>query len=517
MYIPDKDRDRIEANLGDKWWRLNNLYSIIPKAGGRKITYRPNAQQKYLYEHEHNRNIILKARQLGFTTHKAIDYLDDCLFLDNQTAGLIAHTKQDAQKIFRGKVQFAYYNLPGWLKELIPTDKNENGWMVFKNGSSFYVSNSMRSAAITHLHISEFGKICAINMAKAEEIIAGALQAVEQDQFITIESTAEGPGGPFYDYCLMAMTAQRQNRRLTNMDWKFFFFPWWQNPEYKQKEWQYVTVPADMDAYFNRLQTEQSLTLSAAQRAWYVKQLETFCRGTVITQGGWDKMRQEFPSYPEEAFSRTLEGAYYATEMSAVDREGRIGKVPHNPYYRVDTWWDIGVSDSTAIWFTQTIGRKIHVIDYYENQNQGLPHYAQMLDAKQRDNGYRYGKHTAPHDIRVREWTHGETRLEMAAQHGIPFKMAERGPLADGIEQTRRTLYYCWFDASKCAEGVNSLRTYTRKRDDKTGDWEDKPRKGKQNHGADAFRTMAVMHNFDSDTSSGLAPVTTPIPAAAWT
>ena len=513
------DLETIKANLSSKWWRLNNLYYITTKFGGQKVLFKPNQHQKYLFENWHNRSIVLKARQLGITTFIVIYMLDDCLFKENQACGLIAHTKQDASKIFRKKVQYAYQHLPEWVLRLPGTKftKNESGWMVFENGSSFYVSNSMRSDSITHLHVSEFGKICAKDMGKAEEIIAGAMQAVEQNQDITIESTAEGPTGPFFDYCNMAMTAERSGKRLTNMDWKFTFFSWFVEDSYKQKDWRHVTVPAQLETYFARLKDEREITLSDAQKAWYTKQLETFCRGTQITQTGWDTMRKEFPSYPDEAFSRTLEGAYYAQEMSMIDREGRIGKVPHNPHLRVDTWWDLGHSDSTAIWFTQTVGRTIHVIDYYENCLHGLPHYYEVLRSKQRDLHYNFGRMVAPHDIEVHELSHGMTRKAMARQHGINFETAARGSLADGIEQTRQVLHCCWFDESRCGTGINSLRTYIRAKDDVSGDWKDTPKKGKANHGADAFRTMAIMHDFDHGARDRGLPQIEATPAAAWT
>lgn len=522
MYIRDSKQkmlDQAAANLGNKWWRLHNLYHITLKEGGKKVLFAPNQHQRHMFRDRHNRNIILKARQLGMTTYETLEMLDDCLFGENAICGLIAHTKQDAAKIFRRKVQFAYQHLPEWVHKIhrgALATKNEAGWIIFENGSSFYVSNSMRSDSITHLHVSEFGKICAKDLSKADEIVAGAMQAVQQDQQVTIESTAEGPTGHFFDYCNMAMMTERQGRHLTNMDWKFFFFPWFAEATYKQKDWRHVTIPADLEAYFARIKKERGIELNLPQKAWYTKQLETFCRGIEITQQGWDKMRQEFPSYPEEAFSRTLEGAYYAQEMSVIDREGRIGNVPHNPYIPVDTWWDLGHTDSTAIWFTQTIGRKIHVIDYYENSLQGLPHYYEMLKQKARDLRYSYGRTVAPHDIEVHDLSHGMTRKAMARQHGVNFETAKRGSLADGIEATRQILYACWFDESRCGQGLTSLRTYQRGKDAVSGDWKDTPKKGKANHGADAFRTMAVMHSFDRETDAGL-PAIDEISAAAWT
>lgn len=521
MYVHDPDQARKERlileNVSKKSFRLQAFYHIIDK-DARKVLYTPNRHQRHLLKHAHNRNIILKARQLGFTTHKTMELLDACLFGENQAAGLIAHTKDIAERIFRDKVQFAFDNLPPVAQAMVgKPKKNRDGEIIFRNDSRFYVDNSMRSGTLTHLHVSEFGRICATDQAKADEIIEGAMQAVSKDQFIDFESTAEGPTGHFYDYCMMAMETMRQGRQLTNMDWKFFFFPWWEDPEYSQPDWKLITIPEEIEQYFTRLETDREIRLKPAQKAFYVQKLQEFCRSRVINFVGWDNMRKEYPSYPDEAFSRSLEGAYYANEMSLVDREGRITQVPHNPYVKVDTWWDLGHSDSTSIWFTQTIGRKIHVIDFYENHLHGLPHYYNILAEKQRSQRYSYGRMVAPHDIEVHELSHGMTRREMAKQHGVNFEVAARGSLADGIESVRQILHCCWFDEAKCGPGIASLRAYERDKDKRTGDWLKNPKKGKANHGADAFRTMAVMHEFDfHDGRSRIAPIQ-PTPASAWT
>jgi phage terminase large subunit len=124
----------------------------------------------------------------------------------------------------------------------------------------------------------------------------------------------------------------------------------------------------------------------------------------------------------------------------------------------------------------------------------------------------------APHDIEVHEFSHGMTRKEMARRQGVNFETAVRGSLADGIEMTRQILSACYFDEARCSDGLHSLRTYIRGKDSVTGDWKDQPKKGKANHGADAFRTMGVMHDFDFN--SGYASDLPPIPVtppSAWT
>jgi len=190
----------IEA-LSVKWFRINILYYIKDK-GGRKIKFHPNAAQRERYVNGHSRNIILKARQLGFTTFEMIDALDDCLFTDNFSAGCICHNLDDAKDIFRNKITFAYRHIPDtWLalfEEIglrFPrpvSDKGGSGAYVFDNGSSINVSTSYRGGTLQRLHVSEFGKICKQFPHKAQEIVTGAFEAVGLGNQITLESTAEG-------------------------------------------------------------------------------------------------------------------------------------------------------------------------------------------------------------------------------------------------------------------------------------------------------------------------------------
>lgn len=221
--------DLIEA-LKLKWFRLNSLYKIKDKDGEVR-RFRPNAAQRQRYLSGHVRDIILKARQLGFTTFEMIDALDDCLFLDNFAAGCICHKLDDAQDIFRNKITFAYQNIDDAWRTLfrmigvrIPqpvSDKSGSGAYVFDNGSSIRVSTSYRGGTLQRLHVSEFGKICRQYPHKAQEIVTGAFEAVGPGNQITLESTAEGREGYFFDYCQTAQQMQELAREPTEMDFQF--------------------------------------------------------------------------------------------------------------------------------------------------------------------------------------------------------------------------------------------------------------------------------------------------------
>jgi len=188
------------------------------------------------------------------------------------------------------------------------------------------------------------------------------------------------------------------------------------------------------------------------------------------------------------SFNSGMQGAYFAREMLAAEEDGRIRDVPYDPSLPVDTWWDLGVGDSTAIWFVQPHYETIRVIDYYETQGEGLPFYANLLDKKR----YVYGEHIAPHDIEVRELGTGRSRKETARDLGIRFKVARKLPIDDGIQAVRMMLPMCYFDEKKTQAGRDALNSYRKEWDPKRAEFKAKPLHDWSSHAADAARTGAV-------------------------
>lgn len=475
--------------LADPIWRLSNLYWVTDKAG-KRVLFKPNWMQRELIRLDHPMMLILKARQLGVTTFYALSQLDRCLFKSDQACGLVTHRAEDSERIFREKTQFAYNNLPEWLRDQRPAIKNESGWLILSNGSSLRVSTSMRSGTLQHLHISEFGKICAEFPRKAKEIVTGCLNAVDVGQNVTIESTAEGQEGYFYDYCRQALDAERAGRVPTVADWRFVFFPWFRHPGYTLNP-KGVVIPKFLEEYFAKLASDQGIQLDDGQRAWYAKKL--------AQMNDWNDMKREYPSTPEEAFEQSVEGAYYAVQFTAIARDNRVTAVPHRTGVPVDTWWDIGVGDQTCIWFTQDVeGTRVHVIDYYSNSGESIVHYVNHLQTLARERKYVYGRMVAPHDIMQRSFQ-GETAKttwEVARELGIRFDVAPKLSIEDGIEATRNMLSICWFDEARCAEGLKALKAYHKEWDATAGTWKNRPDHNWASHGADSFRTMAVSHRF---------------------
>lgn len=195
-------------------------------------------------------------------------------------------------------------------------------------------------------------------------------------------------------------------------------------------------------------------------------------------------------------FSVPITGAYYATNIQKAYADGRIGVVPHEPRVVVDTWWDLGVNDLMAIWFTQTVGAELRVINYHADGGKGLPHYIKHLEEVGKSEGYVYGKHTAPHDIKARELSTGKERIETARTLGINFEVAPQLSIQDGIDSVRALFPKCWFDSNKCRDGINALKSYRKQFDEKRNTYLNTPYHDWSSNGADAFRYLAVSIDF---------------------
>lgn len=458
-----------DANLADSMWRLNNLYWIQDKAG-KTVLFVPNVAQKKLYDDLHSRNLIVKARQLGFSTGIDIFMLDCALFMPGFHAGIVADTEDTAQDLFRTKVQFPYEHLPPSLQSAVNIVTANKSMYEFTNGSAVEAGVTLRSGTFQSVHVSEFAKISVEHPERADEIVSGSLETVPTDGIAFIESTARGRGGRFYDYYKQA--AKNNIKNLTDLDYRLHFFAWFNSPEYEIDP-SGVVMPERLTEYFNTL----SVPLSPGQKAWYCKK----------EQALGEDMKREYPSTCEEAFEQSLEGAYFTRQLAQARNEGRICVVPLDSHLPVDTHWDLGMDDYMAIIFTQKHAGKIRVVDFFECNGEGLPFYAKVLQTK----GYKYGQHNAPHDIQVKELS-GKTRLEQAAALGIRFTVVPRiQDKADAIEMARSLFKHCVFDATHCSTLLTHLEEYRKAWDSVNGVWKSDPAKTDHNHAADAFMTLA--------------------------
>lgn len=214
-----------------------------------------------------------------------------------------------------------------------------------------------------------------------------------------------------------------------------------------------------------------------------------------------DEYAQEF----ECSFEAAVKGAIYAKELEKARSDKRITSVPYEPALPVDTDWDLGYRDATAVWFSQsTRGGEIRLIDYLEGEGEGFPFYAKKLAEK----GYIYGKHWAPHDIAVHEMD-GRSRQAVAASYGVRFDLVDRvavgtgDELEEGIHAARMIFSRCWFDAEKCKAGIEALMGYRRDYNQRLGEFKATPVHDWASHGADAFRGLAVRHQTPREQQKG--------------
>lgn len=337
------------------------------------------------------------------------------------------------------------------------------------------------------VHNSEFGKICAKYPDKAQEVITGSIPAVPMGGLTMIESTAEGQAGAFYNMTMKAKDHDAMGRRdvLTSREYRFHFFPWWDNPEYVLDEEGVIIGESDRK-YFDDLESSEGIQLTDAQKRWYVA-----TRDADYSESP-ELMWQEFPSSAMEAFQQSVEGCYYSKQLLDARRQGRITKVPtlNAP---VNTFWDIGKRDLTAIWFHQQTAMEHRFIHYYEVAEEDLLHLMRYLQ----QTGFVFGTHYLPHDAfhgRLNEGNKSVT--DMLRQMGL--RNIQKVPRIDnvltGIQQTRDVFPLCWFDDEGCKDGLARLQQYRKRWNKQLGCWSQEPLHDEASNGADAFRQFGQVY-----------------------
>lgn len=222
-----------------------------------------------------------------------------------------------------------------------------------------------------------------------------------------------------------------------------------------------------------------------------------------------DQYAQEF----ECSFEAAIVGSYYGKLMADAERDKRITGVPYDPAAQVWTAWDLGIRDSTSIWFAQMVGREVHIIDHYEASGVDLGHYAREIQNRP----YSYAGHIVPHDAQAKELGTGKTRLEVLESLGLKnITVAAMHRVEDGINAVRVFLPRCWFDAVKCARGIDALKLYRSEFDDKMQTLKPRPVHDWTSHAADAFRYLAMALDEHADRKT-LKPLNVaPRGAGSW-
>lgn len=225
---------------------------------------------------------------------------------------------------------------------------------------------------------------------------------------------------------------------------------------------------------------------------WYTAIFKASETG-IIDQPELDMLKMEMgeDAYEQEyqcSFTANVKGTYYGEQMGKVESDGRIISAPYDPSVGVITAWDLGIGDSTAIWFAQRVYREVRLIDYLEVDGLAIPDIVKRL----REKPYPYTTHLLPHDAAARELGTGKSRVETLASHGVRADVLPRQSVDDGIQAARNMLALCYFDAVNCARGIECLREYRRDWDEKTQMFKNKPLHNQYSHGADAFRMLAM-------------------------
>lgn len=186
-----------------------------------------------------------------------------------------------------------------------------------------------------------------------------------------------------------------------------------------------------------------------------------------------------------------IRGAYYAEQMEAARAQGRVLKIPVLPGIPVNTFWDLGWNDTTAVWFHQRVGMEHRFIDFMEASGKDLGYFAKAIQ----DRGYTYAKHHLPHDAENKTLASGGKSVRQLLQALLPGHSFEVVPRTDSlvsaINQARAALPACWFDEDRCADGIAALEAYRREWDDKLGDFKPEPLHDWASNAADAYRQFA--------------------------
>lgn len=297
-------------------------------------------------------------------------------------------------------------------------------------------------------------------------------QLIGSDNYDSLMGT-NPKGCVFSEYALQDPLAYQYIRPIltANGGWALFI----STPRGKNHLWQLAQLAEHSpDWFYYKLSVEDTQHIP-------IEEIEKEKREGLMSE---DMIQQEYYT----SFEMGVEGAYYSKYIDQAKRESRVGDVPWENGFAVHTAWDIGVKDSTAIIFFQVIGQTVRIIDCYENSKEGLEHYAEILQNKP----YVYGKHIAPHDIRVTEWGSGMTRIEKAKQLGINFTVADQYEIPDGIEACRSLFGKLWIDAKKAQPLLKALENYRQEYDSKRKVYRTRPLHDWSSHFADSFRYLAV-------------------------
>lgn len=493
----EKLRARLLVCLSNELWVLSNLMWIKPKSGP-VSKFHPRDEQIELFRALWYRNAILKARQLGFSTLVCLFIFARCILKRDFTAAIIDKKIDDAKKklaIIRRA--WTHLNDPrdelckwagGLIKagvKLITDSKTELAW---DNGSSVYVDNSIRGGALQLLHVSELAAVSVKFPGRAEEIMAGGIPALDPSCIVISESTHEG--GPFgVHYTLIKQAMDMIGRELSPLDWRFHWFPWHVSKEYRMKTGE---IEGALLPYFAEL-GKLGISLDSDQQRFYSAQWRTLKH----------RVKTEYPSTPDEALSAVSSGSIYGDIIATLRLNGRVCDYEAEHNLPAFCFWDIGQSDSTAIWLMQFAAREKLVIDWHEDSGKAAGTYAKVVRQWEDEHNVSVAMHFLPHDADQRDKAGGLTWADHLRKAGIHrITVVPRTPdLWTGINALRDQLPSFRFhtrtakarekDGATYPSGLACLELYRREVEIDSGRIKEMPVHDFTSHTCDAMRTFA--------------------------
>jgi len=443
--LSDSEKDELRERLADPVWRLHNLYTIVDKFG-HEIPFVPTDEQAALihavYVLGQKRHVILKARQMGFSTLIELMILDACYFGENVQASIVDRSQGDASEKLKSKCKLAFEKL-GALKEKLVEDSSKT--LKWLNGSSINAGKNARGGTNQWLHVSEWGPIAHEDPLRSEEIKTGALPTAEKGVVILETTFKGGKGGHFYELLKTAMETPEEHR--TAKDFRFWFFPWYLDKGYTL-EGSLEAIPATIRAYLTEKEVELGVSFSDGQKLWYSK--------TASEQGIF--MFREYPTTPEEAMQAPVEGAVYGDIISSLRAKGRIITFEWDRSVPVFSSWDLGWDDSTSVWLFQIVGPEIRIIWHTRQRQKTAAEMAVII----RGSGIPVSRSFLPHDAGSHTAAAGTTykgELALAGFHECVV-VPRSNSIWSGINATRNMLKRAWINKDTCTQGIDSLEAY---------------------------------------------------------
>lgn len=463
------------------WGRLTTGFYRIKDKSGRVVPFFPRLVQLRLFDMLLRRKVLRvvapKSRKLGFSTAFLLFVLDCMMMQDGQAAAIIDQTQDDAKFKLHNIFGFAYDNIPDFMRVGLGRVTDQSGLQAFANGSLIRAGVSSRGATPQFLHISEWGRIAHAAPLRSNEIKTGALQSLPDTGVVLNESTGMGKNNDFHSCVLQAQEIPEAEK--TPLDWRLCFSAWWEEPTNAISDASPGRVTKATHEYLDYIERRIGRLLTPAQRVWYQ------VRG--VEEAGIYRFREQ-PSLIEEVFEAPVEGSVYGPILARIRANGQIGSFAVDASYPIYTAWDIGVRDSTIIWWFQVVGNRVVFLRHISLVGATAAVAAQVV----RDAGFVVSKHFLPHDAGHRLFGSGakgnqvptiEGELNRAGVANTELLTCTPDMMV-GINQSRSLLERCWFDKEGCADGLSFLGTYHVGNDGR-------PVHDESSHTADAFRYVS--------------------------